>query len=78
MLLLRSLLLLSVFSLVSSCKSEGPNVTVCLLDADRQELQCAMADGTESVIPLPDAMNYVCLSPSDFSILLNYMKDKCK
>lgn len=75
--LLKLLLLLSAFSL-ASCRGNGPDLTVCLLDPERQELQCATADGVVTTLPLPDATNYVCLSPNEFETLLNYMKKKCR
>lgn len=76
--LLTSLTLFAVCSLFVSCKGQGPLVTVCLLDPVANQLQCARANGSTNIIDLPDATNYVCLSPDDFQTLINYAKEKCK
>jgi hypothetical protein len=59
---------------VSGCRNgAGPIVTVCILDPERGALQCA-SGADESVpfeMPIADAMNYVCLSPSDARALLH-------
>jgi hypothetical protein len=72
-----SLLLFASFSLVS-CRGEGPAVTVCLIDSVNNSLQCSDADGNVTELPVADAGNYVCLSPDDFEILLNYAKKRCQ
>lgn len=71
------LLLLSVCSLVS-CKGNGPSVTICIIDSVKNELQCSTAEGVTKVLALPDAQNFVCLSPEDFNLVLNYVKNRCK
>jgi hypothetical protein len=77
--LFRSLALLSAFSLsLAGCRGNGPDLTICLLDPVNQELQCGRSDGTKIVVPLPDATNYVCLSPDEFATLVNYMREKCQ
>ena len=76
---LKRLLVLSVaFSVLASCGGKGPKVTVCLLDPERQELQCSDADGNESVVLVSQATNYVCLSPTDAQKVVDYAKASCK
>lgn len=77
MLRLLSLLLFVSFSL-AGCRGEGPEVTVCLLDPVNNSLQCGKADGTQFSLPIVDGENYVCLSPDDFELLLNYAKKRCR
>ena len=73
-----SLLLFASCSLLSSCRGDGPSVTVCLVDPVNNSLQCSDSDGNVTELQLRDAENYVCLSPTDFELVLNYAKKRCR
>lgn len=78
---MRQLTLLTLFvvcSLSLSCKNKGPDVIVCLVDSFRNELQCSDSLGNKFVIPMNEAENYVCLSPEDFQLILNYARNRCQ
>lgn len=72
-----SLLLFASCSLIA-CRGDGPSVTVCLVDPVNNSLQCSDADGNVTELQIGDAGNYVCLSPSDFELVLNYAKKRCR
>lgn len=72
---MRQVLYLSLFLVFSSCA--GPKVTVCVLDPVNQALQCARPDDSRFTLLLPQAENYVCLSPDDLKVLLDYAKTRC-
>lgn len=52
-------------------------MTVCILDAQSQSLECVHPDGREETLELVKADNYVCFSPDDTQKLLNYAQLKC-
>jgi hypothetical protein len=60
---------LSLFVVLASCNN-GPDVTVCLVDAKNQTLECSNADGKKATLKLDDADNFVCFSPTDTERLL--------
>ena len=68
----KTLPLLFAICAASGCRSAGPIVTVCILDPERGALQCASgADDAEPYeMPIEDAVNFVCLSPSDARAVL--------
>lgn len=72
-----SLLLFVSFNLLG-CRGEGPDVIVCLIDSVNNSLQCSDSLGNVTELQLGEANNYVCLSPDDFELLLNYAKKKCR
>lgn len=57
----------------ASCK-HGPEVVVCVVDAERMGLQCVRPDETAFFLPLLDAENFVCFSPRDTERLLKACK----
>jgi hypothetical protein len=71
-------LLLLVGCLVSfaSCKN-GPNLTVCIVDALHEDLVCADSRGNQTIIAISEADNYVALSPDDFKRLMDWAKLRC-
>lgn len=75
--LVRLAILLSVCSLWS-CKNDL-DVYTCLVDAANNGLDCVNAKTNhEMFVPLPDADNYICMSPDDFETMINYVKLKCR
>lgn len=56
-----------------ACKS-GPEVVVCVVDAERMGLQCVRPDETAFFLPLVDAENFVCFSPRDLERILKACK----
>ena len=62
-------------SLLVGCST--PPVTVCIVDNANQALQCTKPNGEAFTLPLPQADNYVCMSPEDTEALLNYIKARC-
>lgn len=59
------------------CKG-GPEVTVCLVDAATQSLQCSDDTGQNQItLPLEEADNFVCFSPKDTERLLKAFKKAC-
>lgn len=72
---MRLALFLSLSVVFSACAR--PQVTVCVVDYANQALQCARPDDTTFTLPLPQADNYVCMSPSDTELLLNWVKARC-
>ena len=69
-----SVLLVLPFFLLG-CK-EGPKVSVCIVDADNEVLQCRDPKGKIFALTMNGANNYVCMSPNDTEALLNYCKRK--
>lgn len=67
--MLRLLFLVSLLIALSSCRS-GPRVTVCVLDPVNSSLECSDPDGNGLTLPIDQAENYVCFSPSDTEKLL--------
>ena len=67
---------LAIF-LIAFSACARPQVTVCVLDNANQALQCAKPDGATFTLPLPDADNYVCISPDDTKQLLDWVKARC-
>jgi hypothetical protein len=61
--------------LLSSCEN-GPRVTICLVDSERQALQCSDPDGRTFQLPLKEGDNYVCLPPHDAEKLLRMFKEQ--
>jgi len=70
----KPLLALSL-TLFAGCS--GLKVTVCVIDAQGNLLQCSPPGEASYSIPIQQADNYVCLSPDDTQTLLNYLKAKC-
>lgn len=71
---LRLWCILFVLFASTSCE-HGPRVTVCLVDSERQSLQCSDADGKTFELPLKEGENYVCMPPRDAERLLKMLKD---
>jgi len=67
--------LLIVLISFSACSTA--NVTVCILDAENQKLECAYPNGKDETIELMRAHNYICMSPDDAERLMNYASLKC-
>lgn len=66
---------------VSGCKKDGPEVTVCFLDVNAQTLECGKADGSKFSLPfadIPASTNYACLTVDDWQALLTYVKERCQ
>lgn len=63
---------------LTGCRDSGPSVTICILDPERNALQCGLADGETYELPVELARDYACLSLSDLEVLLNYVKQRCK
>lgn len=63
----------ALFALCTSCKN-GPEVVVCVVDAERSGLQCVRPDDTAFFLPLFDADNFVCFAPRDLERLLKACK----
>jgi hypothetical protein len=55
---------LVLFIALVSCNN-GPDVTVCLIDAQHNTLECSDSDGHKKTLRFEDAENYVCFSPRD-------------
>ena len=72
---MRLKLLVSLLAVCSACAR--PQVTVCVLDNANQALQCAKPDGETFTLPMPQADNYVCMSPDDTKQLLDWIKVRC-
>jgi hypothetical protein len=65
---------------VSGCKKDGPEVTVCFLDVNAQTLECGRADGSKFSLPfsdIPPETNYACLTVDDWQALVTYVKERC-
>lgn len=71
------MLLASCLFFFASCRGDGPQVTVCIVDAANAELVCVDPKGQQSIIQLADAENYIALSPDDFKRLLDYARLRC-
>lgn len=72
----RLLLLLMLLGLFAGCK-HGPELTICLINSKDNALECSDASGKAFTLPLPDADNYVCMSPEEFKTLLDWMRSRC-
>lgn len=68
----------ALFLTLSVGCSHGPKVTICVVDAANQQLQCAPASGSAFSVPIGQADNYVCMSPNDAEALFNYLKTRCE
>lgn len=74
----KSALLLGVcLALLTGCKG-GPQITLCLLDAVSDTLECADPKQNVTTIPIGQADNYVCMSPDDMEKLLQWMELRCR
>lgn len=69
-------LYLSLLVAFSACAR--PQITVCVLDHANQALQCARPDDSTFTLPLPQADNYVCMSPDDTKLLFDWVKARCQ
>lgn len=69
-------LLIFLLSFVG-CK-HAPLLTVCLINAEQNTLECSDANNQAFTLPIESADNYVCMSPEDFKTLLDYAKSKCQ
>lgn len=74
---MRLALLLISLSVFSACAG-GPKVTVCVVDANGNTLECSPPEGEAFSKPIPDADNYLCLSPDDAQTVLTYLKSRCR
>jgi hypothetical protein len=74
---MRLALLLILSSAFNGCAS-GPKVTVCVVDANGNTLECSAPDGSQYSKPVSESDNYLCLSPDDAQTLFNYLKSRCK
>lgn len=73
----KKLLVKLLIASISFSACSKANVTVCILDAQNQRLECAHPDGRDETIELAKADNYICMSPDDAEKLLNYAQLKC-
>lgn len=72
-------LLLTLFPLFFvACKS-GPDVTLCVIDSQSLLMICSDSEKNQKMVRLdgPEADNYVCMSPDDFSIFLEWAERRC-
>lgn len=67
----RLLGLLLAAACASACKS-GPRVTVCVLSAASDGLECSGPEGEAFFLPYASAEKYVCMSPADTKKLLKF------
>lgn len=58
------LLVAFLLAAAASCR-QGVDVTICVLDPVAGGLECAQSDGSAFFLPMPDAENFVCMSPAD-------------
>lgn len=68
---------LGLLLILSSACSTGPRITVCIVDANGNALQCTPPEGASFSKPISESENYVCLSPSDTQTLFTYVKQRC-
>lgn len=61
---LQSLLVALLLAASVSCR-HGVDVTVCVLDPEANGLECSSSGGPAFFLPLPEAQNFVCMSPDD-------------
>lgn len=52
----------------------GPDITVCLIDANNFQLACSDPNGKKFTRPITISDNYVCMSPNDTRTLVEYCK----
>jgi hypothetical protein len=69
-------LLLILSSAFSAC-AHGPKVTVCVVDAFGNTLECSPPEGAPYSQPVSESDNYLCLSPDDAQTMFNYLKSRC-
>lgn len=69
----RGVLLALLTAFVSGCQTV--QVTVCVVNAANNSLECSDPDGKASTLPLKSADNYVCFSPKDTERLLRACKN---
>jgi hypothetical protein len=73
---MRLALLLILLSVCNGC-AHGPKVTVCIVDAFGNTLECSAPDGSQYSQPVSESDNYLCLSPDDAQTVFNYLKSRC-
>lgn len=72
-----SLILLSNFSILFMGCPDGPAIKVCLSSPKTDEFRCYDSQSSAtSAIDFANTENYVCVSPQDEKILLDYCKQK--
>lgn len=73
---LKLLLILLLALLVSSCV-QGPKVTVCVSDPDKDGFDCYNERNSQSLfVPYTMSDKYIALPPADAQALLSYCASK--
>lgn len=73
---LKTLLLFGAVLSNTACQS-FPKITVCVSDPEAGGFQCSDADGVASFLPYPSTGNYVCRSPEDEQLVIEWIKRTC-
>jgi hypothetical protein len=65
-------ILLAGVSFLCGCATRGPVLDYCINDVKAHVLACINKDGKEYYLTWDEAKRFVCHSPDDLALLLNY------
>lgn len=68
-------LLLGLSAILSNCTKGGPNVDVCIVDAENSQFTCVSSDGKEYDILFANGLDLKCVSTDDAEHWLKVCKN---